>query len=228
MCRFALYLGQPILLSSLVTEPENSLIHQSFDSHEASEPLNGDGFGIAWYASEVSDEPALFKEVTPAWSNRNLANLARVTRSSCLLAHVRAASPGSPVTRLNCHPFSWGRFSFMHNGRVGGFRKLERRLRDQLSDDAYLRIRGSTDTEHLLALFSDLHQRSRESSPLTRMKEALVATLETIEQLKADAGVEDVSFMNLAVADGERAVVTRWTSEDPATAYSLYHLAGRA
>ena len=29
MCRFALYLGQPILVSSLVTEPTNSIIHQS-------------------------------------------------------------------------------------------------------------------------------------------------------------------------------------------------------
>ena len=98
MCRFALYLGSPILVSALVTEPTHSIIKQSFKSREREEPLNGDGFGIAWCAPEICDEPAIFKDVTPAWNNVNLANLARVTRTSCLLAHVRAATPELPVT----------------------------------------------------------------------------------------------------------------------------------
>ncbi|MCB1034925.1 MAG: class II glutamine amidotransferase, partial [Acidobacteria bacterium] len=106
MCRFALYLGDEILVSSLVTEPSNSIIHQSFHSHLREEPLNGDGFGVAWYIPGGT-EPAVFKEVNPAWNSLNLHSLARVTRSHCLMAHVRAASPGLPVTQLNCHPFAW-------------------------------------------------------------------------------------------------------------------------
>jgi len=46
MCRFVYYQGQPITLSALLTEPENSLIHQSFQARERVEPLNGDGFGM--------------------------------------------------------------------------------------------------------------------------------------------------------------------------------------
>ncbi|MFQ5353611.1 MAG: class II glutamine amidotransferase, partial [Thermodesulfobacteriota bacterium] len=61
MCRFVLYLGEDVALNSLITEPENSIIHQSFHSHERAEPLNGDGFGVAWYAPEVGEEPAVFK-----------------------------------------------------------------------------------------------------------------------------------------------------------------------
>ncbi len=76
MCRFALYLGREITISSLVTEPANSIIHQSFHSHERAEPLNGDGFGLAWYAPELTEEPDLFKKVTPAWNNLDLLNLA--------------------------------------------------------------------------------------------------------------------------------------------------------
>ncbi len=57
MCRFALYLGSPIHVSSLITDPANSIIHQSFHSHEREEPLNGDGFGLAWYVPELTDEP---------------------------------------------------------------------------------------------------------------------------------------------------------------------------
>ena len=97
MCRFALYLGREIAISSLVTEPANSIIHQSFHSQEGREPLNGDGFGLAWYVPEVSARPALFKDNIPAWSNQNLLNLAKVTRSGCVLAHIRAATPGIPV-----------------------------------------------------------------------------------------------------------------------------------
>lgn len=92
MCRFVLYLGRPIHLSSLITEPENSLIHQSFDSHERDEPLNGDGFGVAWYAPEATADAALFRSITPAWSNQNLARLARAVKSPCVLAHQKAPS----------------------------------------------------------------------------------------------------------------------------------------
>ena len=91
MCRFVLYLGQEIGVDSLVTEPKNSIIHQSYHSHEREEPLNGDGFGVAWYVPG-HDEPALFRNVTPAWNDINLLHLARVTRTRCVLAHVRAAT----------------------------------------------------------------------------------------------------------------------------------------
>jgi len=46
MCRFAAYLGLEIFISSLVTEPHHSIIHQSYHAKERIEPLNGDGFGI--------------------------------------------------------------------------------------------------------------------------------------------------------------------------------------
>ncbi|MEM9490023.1 MAG: class II glutamine amidotransferase, partial [Myxococcota bacterium] len=115
MCRFVIYLGPPIPLSHLTTLPTHSLIHQSYKAREREEPLNGDGFGVAWYAPELSPEPALFRDVTPAWNNENLRCLAQVTRSRTILAHVRAATQGS-VLQTNCHPFSAGPLAFMHNG----------------------------------------------------------------------------------------------------------------
>lgn len=45
MCRFAFYKGKPLFLRMLLTEPEHSLINQSFQAREREEPLNGDGFG---------------------------------------------------------------------------------------------------------------------------------------------------------------------------------------
>ena len=55
MCRFAVYVGRPTPLSTLVVDPEHSIIRQSFDARErkgddASDippALNGDGFGVS-------------------------------------------------------------------------------------------------------------------------------------------------------------------------------------
>lgn len=226
MCRFALYLGPPVPLSQLVTEPTNSIIHQSFHSHERREPLNGDGFGVAWYVSDIRPEPAVFRSTTPAWNNHNLLHLAPVTVSHCLLAHVRAASPGLPVTYLNCHPFQRNQFAFMHNGSVGGFSLIKRRIRKKLSDPAYNAIQGSTDSEHVLALMSDAYDSIKEKDPLDRMAVALCQTITEVESLRAAAGVEDQSFLNIAVTDGRCAVVSRYVSDGPEQAHSLHYASG--
>lgn len=155
MCRFTLYLGPPVRLSTLVTEPAHSLIHQSYHSQERSEPLNGDGFGIGWYAPRLWSEPALFHQITPAWNNRNLQSIAKVVASPCVMAHVRAATVGSEVNLANCHPFGYGGYLLMHNGHVGAFRKVRRRILETLSDEAFNVPKGSTDTELLFAVFVD-------------------------------------------------------------------------
>lgn len=227
MCRFALYLGEPIRISSLVTEPENSIIHQSFHATLRKEPLNGDGFGLAWYAGGASLAPAFFKDVSPAWNNQNLLELARVTETSCLLAHVRAATPGLAVTRLNCHPFGWGPVAFMHNGTVGGFARLRRRLRESLSDAAESQLQGTTDSEHLFAVFRDRYESLGEAGPLERMVEAVRATVRDVETLRRELGVEEPSYLNLALTDGRRAVATRFVSGEAGEAHTLYVSSGQ-
>jgi ergothioneine biosynthesis protein EgtC len=222
MCRFALYLGSPILVSSLVTKPEHSIVHQSFEAREREGPLNGDGFGIAWYAPDIAPEPALFRDVSPAWSNANLTSLARLTRTPCFLAHVRAATPGLPVSPLNCHPFVRGRLAFMHNGEIGGFRQIVRLLCDVLTDDAYHGIQGSTDSEHLFALIAQLHDERRDDDPLERMAGAVFEAIERLECLRIAAGVTECTSLNIVLTDGRRAVVTRYISHDPDRVNSLY------
>ena len=225
MCRFAMYLGPPIRLSKLVTEPSNSIIHQSYDAKERAEPLNGDGFGVAWYVPELRVEPAVFKSISPAWNDANLLNLAPVTRSHCLLAHVRAASPGLAVTQFNCHPFVRRNYAFMHNGALAGFGKIRRTLREGLSDRAYDALVGTTDSEHIFALLSDRWD-AAEGDPLARGAQAMRETIAALEQLRSQAGIERPSYLNLAVTDGERALVTRFVSPDSGPAHSLYHARG--
>ncbi len=227
MCRFVLYLGPPLTLGNLVTEPSNSLIYQSYQSHERAEPLNGDGFGIAWYVPELSDEPAVFRSISPAWSNRNLRELARVTRSGCILAHVRAATQDATVSEANCHPFTRGRFAFMHNGDVGGFQRIRRKLLDKLSDEAFGVIEGTTDSEHVFALFLDHHRAASSPDPAERMAAALRATIADVLALVRGAGITEPSYLNIAVTDGCCAVVARYTSDPRGRAESLHVTSGR-
>lgn len=200
-------------MSSLVTEPEHSIIVQSFKSEEREEPLNGDGFGVGWY-SAGDPVAAIFKAVSPAWNNHNLFNLSRVIHSRCILAHVRAASPGLPVTRFNCHPFGRGSFAFMHNGGIAGFQAIKRQLCNSLSDAAYAWIQGSTDSEHIFALYADVYAAIDGPDSADKMARALVATLEQIEEIRRFADQSEPSDYNLVVTDGRRAVALRYSTGD--------------
>ncbi|GAM17898.1 hypothetical protein SAMD00019534_010730 [Acytostelium subglobosum LB1] len=164
MCRFIFYLGPPIKLSSIVTEPSHGLVQQSLHSTCPGVHLNADGFGIAWFVPEISPNPGVFKDITPAWSNINLRQLARVTKSGCIMSHVRAASAGA-ITNNNCHPFTFKNFSWMHNGTVSYFPKLKRNILNMLTQTAFESIKGTTDSEMVFALFISNYERETGYKP---------------------------------------------------------------
>jgi predicted glutamine amidotransferase len=55
--------------------------------------------------------------------------------------------------QYNCHPFTCGRYLFMHNGNVHGFTKIRRALLERLRDCLFEWLSGTTDSELLFALF---------------------------------------------------------------------------
>jgi len=225
MCRFTLYMGPPIRLASLLIEPSHSLIRQSVESREREEPLNGDGFGVGWYVPELSDEPAVFRSITPAWNNRNLAALARVVASPCILAHVRAATQSSGVNEANCHPFRFRELLMMHNGDVGSFRRVRRHLLNDLRDEAFNNVYGSTDSEHLFAVVIDeLLSRPPQPDPALRLAEALNAAIYRVLDVVRRFGEAAPCYLNAALADGDRAAVSRFSDDPEGWADSLYYL----
>ena len=231
MCRFMLYLGPSVRLSKLLIEPEHSLILQSMRSKERKEPLNGDGFGVGWYAPRLSRDPAVFHSVTPAWSNRNLRELARVIASPCVLAHVRAATPGFGVDLVNCHPFAWRRHLLMHNGFIAEFPRLRRALLATVADEAFNLVRGATDTEHLFAVFVDELLRAeaapaRATEAAQALGECLARTLQRLVRVSAQVGVQAPHYLNLAVCNGQQAAVCRFTTDPASAGDSLYLLRG--
>jgi len=226
MCRFTLYLGPPIKLSSLLLDPAHSLIRQSSHSHERDEPLNGDGFGVGWYTREPAEHPAVFRSITPAWNNRNLRNLARVIASSCILAHVRAATLWSGVNEANCHPFRYDNYLFMHNGDIGNFMNIRRKLLDSVCDDAFNNVYGSTDSEHFFAIIID-ELLKRRSVGLIDLAEALHSAIQRVRHLVMNHGDFHPSYLNVAIADGHVAVASRYTDDPHHDPESLYYFNGQ-
>eukprot|EP00008_Paramoeba_atlantica_P010775 CAMPEP_0201480672 /NCGR_PEP_ID=MMETSP0151_2-20130828/5114_1 /ASSEMBLY_ACC=CAM_ASM_000257 /TAXON_ID=200890 /ORGANISM="Paramoeba atlantica, Strain 621/1 / CCAP 1560/9" /LENGTH=346 /DNA_ID=CAMNT_0047862609 /DNA_START=64 /DNA_END=1101 /DNA_ORIENTATION=- len=107
-----------------------------------------------------NSNPCIFTGITPAWNNINLRRLSENVSSHLIFAHVRAASPGFPTNEANCHPFQWRHYMFMHNGCVGGFHGIRRRVITRLDDKLFHGLQGNTDSEHCFLLFLQiLHEK---------------------------------------------------------------------
>lgn len=225
MCRFTTYLGPRLPLKSFLFDSEHGLVRQSSRAEEREDPLNGDGFGIGWYAPELSNEPAVFRSITPAWNNRNLVSLGRVVESGCVVAHVRAATNASGVNESNCHPFRWGRYLFAHNGDLAGFRALRRELLASVGDAAFDNVYGSTDSEHLFALVIDELERASEPEGAQRLAAALNRALWRALALAERHAPGEASWLNLVLADGDHFVACRHATsrEHPPESLYLYH-----
>src|SRR5512132_3398153 len=148
MCRWLAYSGSPILLEELY-KPAHSLIDQSMHSRLGATTTNGDGFGVGWYVD--GRPPGVFRAVGPAWSDRNLRELAGHVASPLFVAHIRA-STGTAVQQSNCHPFRHGRWLWVHNGLIRDFPQLKRDLVLAVAPSLYPAIEGSADSEVMFFL----------------------------------------------------------------------------
>jgi glutamine amidotransferase len=207
MCRMIGYLGGPeVTLSSLVLEPEHSLLVQSYAPREMlSGVVNADGFGIGWYAPWSGDEPAVYRSNQSLWADRTFAGIASKIRSNSIFAAVRSATPGLPVEESGVPPFSSGPFTFMHNGAIEDFRHTAMRpLRDGLSHESYSGLLGTTDSETIFAILLDY---LREDPDLSR---STAAALRRVSEVCGGMGV--YASLNLAVTDGQEMVFTRYST----------------
>ena len=211
MCRWAAWQGAPIFLAQMIADPAHSLIAQSREAAKCKTAVNADGFGLAWY--DKRPEPGLYRDVYPAWSDPNLASLATQVSAPLFMAHVRA-STGAATSRNNCHPFVQGRWSFMHNGQVGGFERFRKRADMLIPEELYPFRKGASDSE---AIFLLACAEGLERDP----KAALEAAVCRFEALSRSAGTTPHMRLTAALADGETLYAVRYASD--ALAPSLYY-----
>jgi glutamine amidotransferase len=197
------YFGDPLRAADLLFRPGHSLIDQSLNSRLGATTANGDGFGVGWYGH--GPEPAVYKSIQPAWSDANLREISYQVRTPLLFAHVRA-STGTAVQRTNCHPFRHGRWLWMHNGVIRGFRQLKRDLVLSVDPELYPDIEGSTDSELLffLALTFGL-----DDDPFQAVARA-VGLVEDVARLH---DVANPVQMTVATADGQSIWAFRYSTQ---------------
>lgn len=203
---------------------------------------NADGFGIGFYTDpKLGDAPCLFTSTIPAWNCTNLQRIASKTASHLIFGHVRATTEGS-LSEDNCHPFTHGTLMWMHNGGLGGWKYIKRRLADRLADKWYLGVQGGTDSEWAFALFLDTLERAghdpssrpEQGFGPTVLRNAVRQTISIInemtdsipEEVIQNEDVDTRSLLNFAVTDGHSVICTRYISSAKDEAASLYYSSG--
>lgn len=203
---------------------------------------NADGFGIGFYTDpKLGPAPCVFTSTIPAWNCTNLQRIASKTASRLIFGHVRATTEGS-LSEDNCHPFTHGSLMWMHNGGLGGWKHIKRRLGALLNDKWYLEVKGGTDSEWAFALFlNTLERHGYDPSACpetgfgpTVLRKAVEETIAQINELTdsipqsvlQNEDVDTRSLLNFAVTDGHSTICTRYISSAKDEAASLYYSSG--
>ena len=211
MCRWIAYVGDAVFLENFVSLPRQSLVAQSQHARESRTDVNGDGFGLGWYGERA--RPGTFRDIRPAWSDENLLSISHQIRSRLFFAHVRA-STGTSSTRANCHPFTVGSWMFMHNGQIGGYDRIKRKIEQDIPDDLYANRHGTTDSE---AIFLLMLANGLASDPAG----AVQRTIEMVEEHMRSAGIDEPLRLTAAFTNGDRIHAVRYASDDqPPTLYT--------
>jgi glutamine amidotransferase len=199
VCRHLAYLGAPRTLADLVTDRPHSLLRQSWAPADmrGGGTVNADGFGVGWYPPAGS-EPVRYRRGVPMWTDVNFAALASTIASGAVLAAVRSATVGMPVTDTACAPFVWDRWLFSHNGLITDWPDSVGVLADALQVADLLTLDAPTDSALLFALVRDGLRAGKNPADV-------LAGVVTDVALVAPG-----SRLNLLLTDGHTILATAW------------------
>ncbi|MEV6170736.1 ergothioneine biosynthesis protein EgtC [Streptomyces sp. NPDC051954] len=198
MCRHLAYVGPEMSVGRLLTEPAHSLYVQSWaPRRQRHGTVNADGFGVGWYA-EGDPVPARYRRAGPIWADLSFADLARVIRTTALLAAVRDATEAGADGEAAAAPFAADRWLFSHNGAVKGWPGSLAPPARQLPAADLLSLEARCDSALVWALV------------LARLRagdDPGQALSDTVPEVAAAA---PGSRLNLLLTDGETIAATAW------------------
>ncbi|ORB64602.1 ergothioneine biosynthesis protein EgtC [Mycolicibacterium tusciae] len=120
MCRHLGWLGKSVSVASLLLEPANGLLVQSYSPRRQKHGLmNADGWGVGFYSPHSpGGDPCRWRSAAPLWGDASFASVAPALYSGCIVAAVRSASVGMPIEPSASAPFTDGHWLLSHNGLV--------------------------------------------------------------------------------------------------------------
>lgn len=245
MCRALLYLGQPVLLDSLLYQPDSALVRQSY-MPKMLHLLNLAGFGMrAWDASSREpDRPFSYASDALAVFDRNLKGLAEKIAACCVLAHVRGVPYNTRVeiAEQNVHPFQFAGvpLALAHNGDLVRFVEMKPLLAPHVKPEFAQQIRGTTDSEWIYGLIVSALKDPYARPGADELHDAVAHALAILRDARARLGIAIASPVNLFLTDGTQLAAVRYCFDfgcyppDPAefvaghfSYYSLWYTAGR-
>ncbi|MGC0335916.1 ergothioneine biosynthesis protein EgtC [Streptomyces sp. SLBN-8D4] len=198
MCRHLAYLGPEEPLGRLLTEPAHSLYRQSWaPRRQRHGTVNADGFGVGWYA-EGDPAPARYRRAGPIWADLSFADLARVVRSTAILAAVRDATLAGADAEAAAAPYASGPWLFSHNGAVKGWPGSLAPLAASLPAAELLSMEARNDSAFVWALVLNRLRGGDEQG------QALADTVLEVAEAAPD------SRLNLLLTNGESIAATAW------------------
>jgi glutamine amidotransferase len=226
VCRHLAHLGPSRTLASLILDPPHGLLHQSYAPADmrGGGTVNADGFGAGWYPDDAGTpdgargpddagtpdgsgstadpwrtaDAARYRSAVPIWSDTSFTQLAAVTRATGVLAAVRSATTGMPVTSTAAAPFAEGRWLFSHNGVVRQWPGSVAALASTLPTTDLMTLDAPTDAALLWALVR--HRLRRGHDPAAVLAETCTAV---------EAAARG-SRLNLLLTDGATIWATAW------------------
>jgi len=209
MCRlYAFRANEPTKIECSLIYAQNALLNQSIIDIRG-EP-NADGWGISCYEDGV---PRVEKRDTAAHQDTHFSLTAERLYARTVIAHIRQATVGNH-SLPNTHPFTYGPWTFAHNGTLMGFRKLEDDLVAETDTDLLAVRYGDTDSE---LIFYWLLTRMRRvvdngSIPVPDFKSTIKVLQESIAELDRRSKpywTDEPSKLNFMLTNGHDVFATR-------------------
>ncbi|MFC9247509.1 ergothioneine biosynthesis protein EgtC [Streptomyces sp. NPDC057136] len=198
MCRHLAYVGVPVALGEVLVSPAHSLVRQSWEPRrQRYGTVNADGFGVGWYA-DGDPVPGRYRRQGPVWGDETFADLARVVRSTTILAAVRDATEAGADGEAAAAPFAADGLLFSHNGAVKGWPASLAPLAGTLPAAELLTLAARSDSALIWAL---VRHRIAEGDTIPQ------AVADTVLDIAARA---PGSRLNLLLTDGSTIVATAW------------------
>ncbi len=195
MCRlYGLQATHPTRPACELLEAQNAVIEQSRE--DARGLSNPHGWGMGHVANGTT---SCFRQVEPATESPDYRKKALGAEGATVLAHVRRATVGDP-SHANTHPFRHGPALLIHNGHVPAFDRVRPRLLDRLDADRRQSVRGTTDSEHVLALLLQLRDEAPSEPLHTTTREAVHLIQEWVADVREEAtvGTTDEDYHSLS------------------------------
>lgn len=201
LCRFfGLRASHPTSVACWLVRADNSLMAQSRRDLHGFE--NADGWGIAFW----QDDGVRFQRRShAAHQSEEFRSAAARVEATALLAHVRHATVGE-IVDANTHPFTHGRWGFVHNGTVPYFDQIRPVVLAAMSAEHRAAIQGTTDSEHLLHLILSAAERDPDRPLLQVVRETLAQVIAWCRAI----GPHPRLGLNVLLCDGTRMVGSRW------------------